>query len=231
MSAPSLPRPSFKKSPPPADSTAPELKGDKNSPSVSRLKKQRLILAEAERQFARFGFEGASLETIAATMGVSRQNMLYYYSNKQDLYAAVLDDVLASWLAHMEDMARSIDPATAVSRYVRAKLRFSKERPFGSAVFTREVMSGAPLFGDKLIQQVLPKLRADVRSFERWAKQGKIARVDFTHLMFVIWASTQAYADLSTQFAFFLNKPALEDSDYETASDLITHMVLKSLTA
>ena len=49
--------------------------------------------------------------------------------------------------------------------------------------------------------RVQPLLQADVERFERWAAEGRIERVDFTHLIFVLWGSTQAYADLGPQFA------------------------------
>jgi TetR/AcrR family transcriptional regulator len=199
-------------------------------PRAARLEKEALILAEAERQFARFGFEGVSLDTIAAELGMSRQNMLYYYASKEELYGGVLDGVLASWLSSMDTLARERDPRTAIDGYIRAKLRFSQERPSGSAVFTREIIAGAPRYAAQLARNVIPLLRADVRTFERWAREGLIAPIDFTHLMFVIWSSTQAYADLATQFAVFLGKRKLSDRDFEAAHALITDLVWKSLS-
>lgn len=184
---------------------------------------------EAERQFARYGFEGVSLDSIASELGISRQNMLYYYASKDELYAAVLDAVLESWLASMDVMARKNDPEAAISSYISAKLLFSRERPSGSAVFTREIMAGAPRYAEKLAERVIPKLRADVRAFERWARQGLIERIDFTHLMFVIWSATQAYADLAPQFALFVGKQRLDDADFEAAHGLITNLVMRSL--
>jgi len=199
------------------------------TPRAATLRKQEHILRAAEQQFARFGFEGVSLETIAVNIGISRQNLLYYYPSKEQLYDAVLDDVLQSWLTGMARMAQHPDPTTAITEYVAAKLRFSQERPSGSAVFTREVMTGAPRYAGRLAEQVLPHLQADVRQFERWAREGLIQRVDFTHLMFLIWACTQAYADLAPQFALLLGKPALEPQDFTTAQSLITGLVLGRL--
>jgi TetR/AcrR family transcriptional regulator len=200
------------------------------APRAARLEKEALILAEAERQFARFGFEGVSLDSIAAELGLSRQNMLYYYASKEQLYGAVLDSVLASWLSSMDTLARENDPRAAIDSYIRAKLRFSQERPSGSAVFTREIMAGAPRYAEQLARNVIPMLRADVRTFERWAREGLIAGIDFTHLMFVIWSSTQAYADLSTQFALYLGKRKLTERDFESAHALLTEVVWKSLS-
>lgn len=199
------------------------------APRAASVRKQQQILRAAEAQFARFGFEGVSLEAIAVEIGISRQNLLYYYPSKEQLYDAVLDDVLQSWLSGMARIAQHEEPAGAIAEYVAAKLRFSQERPSGSAVFTREVMAGAPRYATRLAEQVLPQLQADLKQFERWARQGLIQRLDFTHLMFLIWACTQAYADLAPQFALLLGKPCLDAKDFATAQELITGLVLARL--
>jgi len=74
-----------------------------------------------------------------------------------------------------------------------------------------------------------PLLKAEVRTFERWAREGRIARVNFTHLMFIIWSVTQAYAEQEAQFALLLGKPALTERDYGKAEELICRMVIKAL--
>ncbi|PVY65749.1 TetR family transcriptional regulator [Paracidovorax citrulli] len=199
------------------------------APSPARLRKEQAILAEAESHFAQFGFEGASLDSIAAAAGISRHNLLYYFPNKEALYRRVLDDVLTQWLDGMEEMSHGEDPSEALRRYIRAKLRSSLERPNAAKVFAKEVIAGAPRYGDVIAERVGPVLRNDVRTFERWAREGRIARVNFTHLMFIIWSVTQAYADQQAQFALLLGKPALTERDYAHAEALICHMVLAGL--
>lgn len=199
------------------------------APTASRLLKEQGILAEAENHFAQFGFEGASLENIAAAIGISRHNLLYYFPSKEALYQRVLDDVLTQWLAGMEDLSHSDDPQQALRRYIRAKLQYSRMRPQGAKVFTKEVIAGAPRYGKAITTRVGPLLKAEVRTFERWAREGRIAKVNFTHLMFIIWSVTQAYAEQEAQFALLLGKPALTARDYDKAEELICHLVLRGL--
>ncbi len=199
------------------------------TPRAATLRKQEAILTEAERQFARFGFEGVSLDSIAAALDLSRQNLLYHWPSKEDLYRAVLDSVMGEWMASMSAIAQADEPEAAIQSYVSVKLRFSRERASGNAVFTREIMAGAPRYQDVLKAQVMPLLHADVERFEHWADQGLIRRLDFTHLMFLIWSSTQAYADLGPQFSLYMGKPALEDEDFERARRLLTDIIWRSL--
>jgi len=196
---------------------------------AARIEKERAILREAEVQFARYGFEGASLEGTAAALGISRHNLLYYFPSKEQLYRRVLDDVMTQWLAGMGALAVGDDPEAALARYISAKMRSSRERPDGSKTFIKEVIAGAPHYADAITGRVGPALAADVRVFERWARQGRIAKVDFTHLMFVIWAVTQAYADLAPQFALLLGKRRLDAGDFARAQALITRLVLAGL--
>ena len=199
------------------------------TPRAATLRKQEAILAEAERQFARFGFEGVSLDSIAAALDLSRQNLLYHWPSKEDLYRAVLDSVMGEWMANMNAITEASEPKAAIESYVADKLRFSRERPSGNAVFTREIMAGAPRYADVLKAQVMPLLHADVARFEHWAAEGLIRRLDFTHLMFLIWSSTQAYADLAPQFSLYMGKPALDRADFECARELITGLIWRSL--
>lgn len=198
-------------------------------PRAATLRKQEAILAEAERQFARFGFEGVSLDSIAAVLDMSRQNLLYHWPSKEELYRAVLDSVMNEWMACMTAITEASEPQAALNAYVEVKLRFSRDRATGNAVFTREIMAGAPRYQDVLKARVMPLLHADVERFERWADEGLIRRVDFMHLMFLIWSSTQAYADLAPQFALYMGKPRLEDADFEAARQLITSLIWRSL--
>ena len=204
-------------------------KGRPHKPQVPRLDKEQSILDAAERQFAQYGFEGVSLERIAVAVGISRHSLLYYFPSKEALYRKVLDRVLDLWLECMAAISVSDNPQEALSAYIAAKLRFSREQPTGSQVFTREVIAGAPRYADVIEQRVAPMLREDLETLEKWAKEGRIARIDFTHLMFLIWSVTQGYADLAPQFAMLLGKPQLDARDFATAQSVLTHLVMAGL--
>ena len=113
------------------------------------------ILLEAEAQFARHGFEGATLEGIAAALGLSRHNLLYYFPSKEVLYRRALDDVMTQWLSGMGALAVGDDPASALRQTIGAKLASAREGPAGSRIFAQEVMAGAPRYADALIERVV----------------------------------------------------------------------------
>jgi TetR/AcrR family transcriptional regulator len=185
------------------------------------------ILAHAVRVFAESGYEGAAIAAVAEKAGLSKQNLLYYFPTKQALYQRVLDDVLDDWLERMDHLADPArEPSEVLRTYIRAKLRFSREQPWASRVYAMEVIGGAQLYGEQIRARVLPLLRKDIEVFERWIGEGRIAPVNATHLLFVIWAMTQSYADFSAQMALVLNRKQLIRKDFDDAEKMITDMVL-----
>ena len=200
-----------------------------------RDKVETAILQAATRLCAECGFEGTSIAAVAERAGISKQNLLYYFPTKPSLYRRVLDDVLDDWLARMEHLAHLADsdgaPADVLRAYVRAKLRFSREQPWASRVYAMEVNGGAKLYGEQIRARVVPLLRRDIAVFERWMAEGRIARVNATHLLFALWAMTQSYADFSAQMALVLDKPELTGTDFEDAERLIGDLVVRAVVA
>lgn len=200
-----------------------------------RDKLEGAILGAATRLFAECGFEGTTIAAVAERAGISKQNLLYYFPTKQGLYGRVLDGVLDDWLARMDHLARLADgggaPADVLRAYVAAKLRFSREQPWASRVYAMEVIGGAQFYGAQIRARVVPLLRRDIAVFERWMAEGRIARVDATHLLFALWAMTQSYADFAAQMALVLDKPELGGADFEAAERLIGDMVVRTVAS
>jgi TetR/AcrR family transcriptional regulator len=188
------------------------------------------IVATAEDLFARHGFQGVSIADVAAGVGISKQNLLYYFPTKEALYRLVLDRVLDEWLERISDFADDDrDPETVIREYISAKLRFSRERPSGSRVFAHEIIAGAPIYAREIRERVVPMLRAQVATLHRWAAEKSIEPIDGFHLMFVIWAATQTYADFSRQMVLVMGKKALSRRDFRVAETLLTRIVLRAV--
>ena len=187
------------------------------------------IVAIAVRVFAESGYEGASIASVAAQAGLSKQNLMYYFPTKQALYQRVLDDVLDEWLARMDLLADPHgQPADMLRAYIQAKLRFSRDHPWASRVYALEVISGAPMVGEQIRRRVVPLVRKDIEVFERWIAEGRIAAVNATHLLFAIWAMTQSYADFAAQMALVLNRK-LSARDFSDGEKLIVDMVVSAV--
>jgi TetR/AcrR family transcriptional regulator len=66
------------------------------------------IRAAASKLFATHGYEGVSLQSIANSVGVAKQTLLYHYPSKDVLRRAVIDQVLAHWRRTLPAMLQAV---------------------------------------------------------------------------------------------------------------------------
>jgi TetR/AcrR family transcriptional regulator len=157
------------------------------------------ILDAALAVFATDGFAGARIDAIAGRAGLSKPNLLYYFRTKADLYLAVLRRTLDMWLVPLAEMETQSDPVEALSGYVTRKLEYARDFPEASRLFAMEVMRGAPVLHSLLENDLKRLVASRVALLERWMDAGHLPRRHPLHLLFLIWATTQHYADFAAQ--------------------------------
>lgn len=184
------------------------------------------ILEAAFSEFAQFGYRGARIEHIAAAAGMSKSNLLYYFGSKKDIYKAVLADLLDIWLAPLRTLDPQGDPREELSAYIDQKIELSARYPEASKLFANEVMQGAPMIGDVLEGSLKALVDEKTQVIRTWAAKGKIRPVDPHHLIFMIWATTQHYADFATQIRA-LTGSGIEDAGFrKSAEETVASIIL-----
>ncbi|MBD9485580.1 TetR/AcrR family transcriptional regulator [Pseudomonas sp. PDM14] len=192
-----------------------------------RQKNEKAIIAAAEEQFARHGYKGTSMNTIAQAVGLPKANLHYYFSSKLGLYVAVLSNVLDQWDATFNYLSVDDDPAAALSSYIRAKLEFSRNQPLASRIFAMEVISGGEHLSGHFTQDYRDWFRGRAAVFQAWIDAGKLDPIDPVHLIFLLWGSTQHYADFASQICRFTGKNSLKKADFDEAADNLERIILK----
>lgn len=185
------------------------------------------LLDAAEAVFAEKGYGGATTGEIAARAGMPKANLHYYFRTKDDIYKAVLDRILALWLAAFDPSAAGDDPVVVLEAYIRAKIRLSRERPQASRVFASELLRGAPAIRGFLTVSLRRWVERQAAVMERWIASGRMDPVDPVHLLFLIWAATQTYADFDPQIRAVTGKRSQTRADFEAAATTIVQVVLK----
>lgn len=187
------------------------------------------IIDGALGEFSRFGYSGATIDKISAAAGMSKSNLLYYFSSKSDVYEAVLEHILDVWLAPLRTLDPQGDPATELAAYIRQKMKMSAERPEASRLFANEVMQGAPQIKDVLEKDLKNLVTEKSKVIEQWIEAGKIRKITPVHLIFTIWATTQHYADFDSQIRA-LTGTGLEDPEFfEEAENAVCSLILNGL--
>ncbi|WP_299197785.1 TetR/AcrR family transcriptional regulator [uncultured Amphritea sp.] len=193
-----------------------------------RQKNEQQILAAAEQEFAACGFKGASMRDIAERANLPKANIHYYFKNKLGLYFAVLSDIIDLWDSTLSNLRAEDDAASSLTKYLRKKIEFSRDHPLASRIFASEIISGGPNLDRYFTEGYEEWFRSRTAVFEQWQQQGKLdASIAPSHLIFLLWSSTQHYADFALQVSSALGKKSLDNQDYEQAITTLTHIILK----
>ncbi len=192
-----------------------------------RQKNKAVIFNAAKKEFVTYGFKGASIKRIAERANIARANIHYYFQDKTDLYQQLLSNIIDVWNRDYDTLSVDKDPKQALSAYIRAKVMHSKDDPDSSRIFASELIHGAPVLSDYLKEDFGSWLQSQVDVINAWIEQGLIDKVNPYHLLFLIWSSTQHYADFNVQVVAALNKEAMSDDDFEEVVTSLTQIILK----
>jgi TetR/AcrR family transcriptional regulator len=105
------------------------------------LQTRAAIVAAAERHFAERGFEATRLDDIATEVGIRRAAIFYYFGDKQELYAAVLDEIFGDWTAALPTGG---SPAERLETSLIAWIDYVARRPTVARLILREAASAQP---------------------------------------------------------------------------------------
>ena len=192
-----------------------------------RQKNELAIIKAAEDEFARHGFKGTSMNTIALNAGLPKANLHYYFTNKLGLYIAVLSNIIELWDSTFNHLRAEDDPGQALTHYIRAKMEFSRRQPQASRIFAMEVISGGECLTEYFNQDYRSWFNGRAAVFAAWIEAGKMDPVDPVHLIFLLWGSTQHYADFATQICRVTGRSRLTKQDFEDATLNLSRIILK----
>ena len=192
-----------------------------------RQKNKALIFNAAKKEFVTYGFKGASIKRISERANIARANIHYYFKDKTDLYQQLLSNIIDVWNAGYGTLNADQEPKVALSAYIRAKVMHAKNDPDSSRIFASELIHGAPILNDYLNNDFKIWLQSKVTIINTWIDKGLIDKVNPHHLLFLIWSSTQHYADFNVQVVAALNKDEMNDDDFEEVVASITQIILK----
>ena len=183
------------------------------------------ILDAAIREFARDGLAGTTTQVLADAAGLSKAQLHYYISSKEELYEEALLHIITQWKDIFFVSADSADPAHVIRSYITRKMRHSLAHPEVTRLFAREISRGAPV-----LRRHWGSLRKHVEQasalIDSWVERGLIRPVDPVLFQMNIWAVTQHYAEYEAQARFLLDVPDGEPIDVDRLATEATRLFL-----
>ena len=196
-----------------------------------RLESERMIMVAAEKVFAEAGFGGATMQLIADVAGLPKANLHYYLPTKEALYRRVVQDIFQVWLKAADIFDQASGPVEGIGAYIDAKMEISRRHPAGSKVWASEVMHGAPVIQDYLETTLEQWTNGRITVIQSWIDRGLMAPIDPRHLLYMVWATTQHYADFGHQIETLNNSEPLTDAQWQAATDSVKTIILKGIGA
>lgn len=195
------------------------------------VERRRAILAAirdaAIDEFASKGLIGASTQAIAQRAGLTKPQLHYYISSKEDLYEDILVFILDEWRDLFISASTGDGPAEIIAAYVRKKLEFSRRNPKASRLFTTEIANGAPVLGKHWTPYVAAT-QEGMKLIQSWVDQGLIRPLDPLLFQIHMWAVTQHYADFEVQVRNMMNLPDDQEPDFERIEKEVTALFLRA---
>ena len=132
-------------------------------------------LAVATRLLAERGFEGTSLQDVADQVGVRKPSLLYHFSSKETLRAAVLGQMLGHW---NEALPRILRAATSgedrFDAVLSEMIRFFQEDADRAKLLLREVLDRPREMSAVMRVQMRPWIESVARYIRKGQEEGSL---------------------------------------------------------
>ena len=152
------------------------------------------ILAEATQLFADNGFEGTSLNDIAAGVGIKRPSLLHHFASKDELYGEVFENMLSDWLERVESVIAA--PGTGWDKFaevISVGFDVFAENPAYVRLMRREALDGGGRLGIDLVGVVEPLFSTAVAWMEAQMESGHFRHTDGRQVVVTAYAVLLGY--------------------------------------
>lgn len=173
-----------------------------------------LIIDEAITCFAERGYEGTSLNDIAAGVGIRRPSLLHHFPSKESLYGSVFEQILSDWLERVaQAVAMDGTGWDKMELVLRAGFALFEDHPDYVRLMRREALDGGVHLGIDLASVLKPIFGAAAVYLEQMMDDGVLHRHDPRHLLITGYGAILSYFSDAPFITGLLDQEALTQSN------------------
>lgn len=169
-----------------------------------------LILDEAVSCFAERGYDGTSLNDIAAGVGIRRPSLLHHFPSKESLYGDVFERILSDWLERV-DAAVAVEASgwDKVELVLRAGFALFEAHPDYVRLVRREALDGGVHLGIDLASVLKPLYESAAEYLQRLMDEGTLRRHEPRQLLITGYGAILTYFSDAPFVTGLMNEEAL----------------------
>ena len=181
------------------------------------------ILDEAVNCFAAAGYDGTSLNDIAAGVGIRRPSLLHHFPSKETLYGEVFERLLSDWFARL-DAAVAAERAgwAKVELVLRAGFAYFADNPDYVRLVRREAIDGGSHLGIDLAAVLRPMFDLAADYFRREMAVGVFRQQDPQQLLLTGYGALLSYFSDASLLGGLLDRAPL---DPDALDERLEHIV------
>lgn len=156
---------------------------------LSHEQRRSQLVREALKAFGSRGYEGTRLEAVAEAAGVRKQTLLYYFSSKEELFDACVDEVSAQLSLTLESALEAQRAGwDRVETIIRSLFDLAEKMP-ELPLFAREGARHRPTVVQQVASQLEPLRKRALRFLERGMEEGLFRTQDPGLLLFTLYTA------------------------------------------
>lgn len=191
-----------------------------------RMRRTSAILDAAELEFAKGGFDGTALQSIADRAGLQKRQVLYFFQNKENLYRAVIDRIFTEWRSQeLKDWTGN--PRQIICDYIDNVFAIMEEKPHRNKLIINEMMRGGQ-FGIPVMKDrnALSTIEKTIERLQTWMDRGDMLPTNPLQFIFMLWSFQHFLVAFEPEVAYFLRKKQLKSGDWLSIKEQVKSLAM-----
>lgn len=117
------------------------------------MSKKEEILKTASKEFAKYGYNGVSLEKIAKKAGITKAALYYHFKNKAHLYESVVIPKIKELINEIYSF-KDKNPKNALKHYIYSFANVFNKYPCFASILAHEFVDGGRNFNEEIIENL-----------------------------------------------------------------------------